>query len=225
MESLLSPIFTLSLCYVMATNSYRTSFGSTRLSRLLLLIKGHNESILYGWAQLPIMRCVWLECLPRLVRWSLGDQFRRWDFLKRVLAIVVIGRLRDTLGYCDNKESLPQYDYEAYMIVANELPWLHEVSSSGSSSDGEPNAVEYSQVAAHPKFQEFLNSVHPSQEDVENAYSHLHREIPGVTGFLRALRVTIDGIGNSVRLLENADSTAIVASSPGHEELRQAARE
>ncbi|KAK0421913.1 hypothetical protein EV421DRAFT_2042960 [Armillaria borealis] len=100
---------------------------------MLLLIKGHNESILYGWAQLPIMRCVWLECLPRLVQWSLGEQFRRWDFLKRVLAIVVIGRLQSTLGYCDNKESLPQYDYEVYMIVANELPWLHEVSSSGSS--------------------------------------------------------------------------------------------
>ncbi|SJL12490.1 uncharacterized protein ARMOST_15917 [Armillaria ostoyae] len=103
---------------------------------MLLLIKGHNESILYEWAQLPIMRRVWLKCLPRLVQWSLGEQFRQWDFLKRVLAVVVIGELRNMLGYGDDKESLPRYDYEPYTAAANQLPWLHEVSSSGSSRCG-----------------------------------------------------------------------------------------
>ncbi|KAK0431050.1 hypothetical protein EV421DRAFT_1855200 [Armillaria borealis] len=133
------------------------------------------------------MRRVWPKCLPRLVQWSLGEQFRQWDFLKRVLAVVVIGELRNMLGYGDDKESLPRYDYEPYTAAANQLPWLHEVSSSGSSSDGEPNAVEYSQVAAHPKFQEFLNSVYPSQEDVENAYSHLHPDIQSTPSSVESL--------------------------------------
>ncbi len=101
---------------------------------MLLLIKGHNESILYEWAQLPVMRRVWPRCLRRLVQWSLAEQFRQWDFLKRVLTIVVIGELRNMLGYGDDKESLPRYDYEPYTAVANQLPWLHEVQVSSGSS-------------------------------------------------------------------------------------------
>ncbi len=99
---------------------------------MLLLIKGHNESILYEWAQLPIMHRACSDCLPQLVQWTLGKQFRQWGFLKCVLAIVVIGRLWNILGYGDNKESLPRYDYEPYTTAANQVPWLHEVYSSDS---------------------------------------------------------------------------------------------
>ncbi|SJL12513.1 uncharacterized protein ARMOST_15940 [Armillaria ostoyae] len=119
---------------------------------MLLFISEHNQSILYKWARHPAMQNVWPECLSRLVRWASGEQFRRWTFLKRVLAIVVIGELQNMLGHSDDNESLPQYDYRAYTDV-DQLPWLHEVGSS--FRDGYP---KYSQIAAHPKFQEFLYS-------------------------------------------------------------------
>ncbi|KAK0227464.1 hypothetical protein EDD85DRAFT_853837 [Armillaria nabsnona] len=140
---------------------------------MLLLIKEHHESVLYDWAQHPAMQNVWPECLSRLVRWTSkvpqrasGErgQFRQWDFLKRVLAVVVIGELQNILGHSDDNESLPQYDYDAYKHV-NQLPWLHEVG--GSSRAGEHNAVDYAQIAKHPKFQEFLYTHQPSQENTD----------------------------------------------------------
>ncbi len=105
---------------------------------ILLLIKEHNENILYEWAQHPAMQYVWPVCLSRLVQWTStvpqwasgeSEQFHQWDLLKRVLAVVVIGELQNMLGHSDNNESLPQYDYDAYKYV-EQLPWLHEVSRS-----------------------------------------------------------------------------------------------
>ncbi|KAK0443154.1 hypothetical protein EV421DRAFT_2035467 [Armillaria borealis] len=141
---------------------------------MLLLIKEHNESILYDWARHLAMQNVWPECLSRLVRWTSKvpqrasgewEQFRQWAFLKRVLAIVVIGELQNILGHSDDNESLPQYDYDAY-TDADQVPWLYEVG--GLSRDGEHNAVEYAQIAKHPKFQEYLHPRLPSQEDAVN---------------------------------------------------------
>ncbi len=100
---------------------------------MLLLIKGHHESILYHWTQHPDMRDVWPACLSQLVQWALGEQFRRWVFLNRVLAIVVIGELLDILGHRDDKQSLPRFDYEVNTDV-NQPPWLREISSSSSIS-------------------------------------------------------------------------------------------
>ncbi|KAK0431047.1 hypothetical protein EV421DRAFT_2024730 [Armillaria borealis] len=131
---------------------------------MLLLIKEHNESILYEWARHPAMRNVWPECLSRLVRWASGEQFRRWTFLKHVLAVVVIGNLQNILRHSGNNKSLPQYYSDAYTGV-NQPPWLQEVFSS---SDGNP---KYSQIAAHPKFQEFLHCKRPTQEIVGDAGS------------------------------------------------------
>ncbi|SJL12523.1 uncharacterized protein ARMOST_15950 [Armillaria ostoyae] len=140
---------------------------------MLFLIKEHNESILYDWARHPAMQNVWPACLSRLVRWAnvplrdLGDseQFRQWILLKRVLAVVVIGELQNILGRSDDdNESLPQYDYDAYTDI-DQLPWLREVA--GSSSDGEPNALKYSQIVAHPNFQEFLYCRRPTPENVD----------------------------------------------------------
>ncbi|KAK0472734.1 hypothetical protein IW261DRAFT_1506654 [Armillaria novae-zelandiae] len=140
---------------------------------MLLLIKGHHESILYHWTQHPGMRDVWPACLPQLVQWVLEEPFRRWAFLDRVLAIVVIGELLDILDYHDGKKVLPQYDYEVHTDL-NQPPWLHGVSSSPRlSRDGGPNAVEYSVIKARPEFLEFLDSVHPSDEDVATVYSFL----------------------------------------------------
>ncbi len=106
---------------------------------MLLLIKEHHESVLYEWLQHPAMQYVWSECLSRLVRWTSKvpqwplagerEQFRQWDFLKRVLAVVVIGELQNILDHSDENESLPQYDYDAYKDVS-QLPWLHEVAGS-----------------------------------------------------------------------------------------------
>ncbi len=50
---------------------------------MLLLIKEHNESILYDWARHPAMQYVWPGCLSRLVWWTSGEEFRQWGFLKR----------------------------------------------------------------------------------------------------------------------------------------------
>ncbi|KAK0186769.1 hypothetical protein F5146DRAFT_143261 [Armillaria mellea] len=110
---------------------------------MLCLIKGHHESILYHWTRHPGMQDVWPACLSQLVQWALGEKFRRWVFLNRVLAITVVGELLDILGQHDDKKLLLQYDYEAYADV-NQPPWLSEISSSGLSRDGEPDAVEYS---------------------------------------------------------------------------------
>ncbi|PBK79524.1 hypothetical protein ARMGADRAFT_120670 [Armillaria gallica] len=77
---------------------------------MLLLIKDHNESILYEWARHPAMQIVWPKCLSRIVRWASGEGFGQWDFLKRVLVVVVIGDLQNILGHSDEKKSLPQYD-------------------------------------------------------------------------------------------------------------------
>ncbi len=96
---------------------------------MLLLIKEHNESVLYEWARHPAMQNVWPGCLTRLVGWASGEEFRQWDSLKRVLAVVVIGELQNILGHSDENESLPQYDYDAYKDVG-QLPWLHEVGGS-----------------------------------------------------------------------------------------------
>ncbi|KAK0227507.1 hypothetical protein EDD85DRAFT_975207 [Armillaria nabsnona] len=123
---------------------------------ILLLIKEHNESVLYEWAQHPAMQNVWPGCLTRLVRWAFGEKFRQWDLLKCVLAVVVIGELQNMLDHSDDNESLPQYDFDMYKDV-DQLPWLYEVASS--SSDRYP---KYSQIAEHPKFQEFLHSKRPT---------------------------------------------------------------
>ncbi len=96
---------------------------------MLLLIKEHNESILYGWAQHPAMQNVWPECLLQLVRWASGEEFRQWNSLERVLAVGVIGELQNILGHSNNNEILPQYDYGIYKDV-DQLPWLHEVAGS-----------------------------------------------------------------------------------------------
>ncbi|KAK0217207.1 hypothetical protein IW262DRAFT_1299161 [Armillaria fumosa] len=96
---------------------------------MLLLIAEHNESVLYEWVQRPAMQNVWPECLSRLVRWASGEQFRRWTFLKRVLAVVVIGQLQNMLGHGGDSESLPQYDYEAYTDV-DQTYRLYEVTGS-----------------------------------------------------------------------------------------------
>ncbi|SJL12508.1 uncharacterized protein ARMOST_15935 [Armillaria ostoyae] len=132
---------------------------------MLLLIREHNESVLYEWVRYPAMQNVWPECLSRLVRWASGEQFRQWDLLRRVLAVVVIGELQNMVGHRDDGESLPQYDYDVYKDV-DQLPWLYEVA--GSSGDGN---LEYSQIAAHPKFQEFLHCKRPTQEITGDAGS------------------------------------------------------
>ncbi|SJL12503.1 uncharacterized protein ARMOST_15930 [Armillaria ostoyae] len=121
---------------------------------MLLLIKEHHESVLYKWARHPAMQNVWPECLSRLVRWASGDEFRQWDLLKRVLAIVVIGDLQNILGHSDEYESLPQYDYDVYKDVER-LLWLHEIG--GSSSDGEHNAVEYAQAPSLTRAKDPIN--------------------------------------------------------------------
>ncbi len=95
---------------------------------MLLLIKGHHESILYHWTQHPDMRDVWPACLSQLVQWALGEQFRRWSFSNRVLAMLYIGELLDILGHRDDKQSLPRFDYEVNTDV-NQPPWLREISS------------------------------------------------------------------------------------------------
>ncbi|PBK88640.1 hypothetical protein ARMGADRAFT_1115980 [Armillaria gallica] len=96
---------------------------------MLLIIKEHNESILYGWAQHSAMQNVWPE-----------EEFHQWDLLKHVLAIVVIEKLQMRF---DVTGSLPKYDYWVYMEVA-QLPWLLDIYSPSSCSDGVPNPLEYS---------------------------------------------------------------------------------
>ncbi len=96
---------------------------------ILLLIKEHNESVLYEWVQHPTMQYVWPECLSRLVGWASGDEFRQWDLLKRVLAVVVIRELQNMLGHSDDNESLPQYTYPTFKDIY-QLPWLYEVAGS-----------------------------------------------------------------------------------------------
>ncbi len=117
-------------------------FSTDSLFKVILhLIKEHNESILYDWARHPAMQYVWPVCLSRLVRWTSAvpqwasgelEQFCQWDFLKRVLAVVVIGELQNMLGHSDDNESLPQYEYVPNKD-ADQLPWLHEVQAIGSS--------------------------------------------------------------------------------------------
>ncbi|KAK0429789.1 hypothetical protein EV421DRAFT_1946285 [Armillaria borealis] len=116
---------------------------------MLLLIKEHNESILYDWARHPTMKHVWPECLSRLVRWASGEQFHRWTFLKCVLAVIVIGNLQNILGHSGNNRYLPQYFSDAYTDV-NQPPWLQEVFSS---SDGNP---KYSQQS-HKRYRGYRN--------------------------------------------------------------------
>ncbi len=97
---------------------------------MLLLIKEHNESVLYEWVRHPDMQYVWPECLLQLVRWASGEEFRQWDSLKRVLAIVVIGKLQNKLGHGGgNNESLPKYYSDACTGV-NQPHWLQEIFSS-----------------------------------------------------------------------------------------------
>ncbi|KAK0489959.1 hypothetical protein EDD18DRAFT_561564 [Armillaria luteobubalina] len=95
---------------------------------MLLLINEHNENILYEWVRDPAMDVLWLECLSRLIRWTSGEKFHQWAFLKRVKAIVVIQKLRNMLDY-DDEESLPRYEYEAH-IDANNGPWLREIPAT-----------------------------------------------------------------------------------------------
>ncbi|PBK79289.1 hypothetical protein ARMGADRAFT_1021608, partial [Armillaria gallica] len=134
----------------------------TLVDVMRLLINGHCEHILYAWVQDYVRQSLvpWRECVLGLIRWASGEKFCQWTFLKRVLAIVVIKELQKRswrYGIHVNG-SVPQYDKWAYMEV-NELPWLLDIYTPGSSSDGVPNPLEYSRIEAHPKFQEFLNIV------------------------------------------------------------------
>ncbi|SJL12530.1 uncharacterized protein ARMOST_15957 [Armillaria ostoyae] len=137
---------------------------NTLVDIMLLLIKRHRERILYAWVEGHSI-VPWQKYILRLTQWASGEQFRQWAFLKRVLAIVVIRELQGRLRYTNLNESLPQYDYGVHMEV-DQLPWLLDIYSPGSSSEGVPNPLEYSRIAEHPKFQEFLNSGQPSQEGV-----------------------------------------------------------
>ncbi|KAK0235539.1 hypothetical protein EDD85DRAFT_843322 [Armillaria nabsnona] len=132
----------------------------TLVDVMRLLINGRRERILNEWVQGHINHSYapWRECVLRLIQWASGEKFCQWTFLKRVLAIVVIKELQKRLqrNRINVNESLPQYDKWAYMEV-NRLPWLLDIYSPGSSSDGVPNPLEYSRIEAHPKFQEFLN--------------------------------------------------------------------
>ncbi|KAK0443164.1 hypothetical protein EV421DRAFT_1805170, partial [Armillaria borealis] len=111
----------------------------------LLLINRRRERILYMWVGHSNAR-LWRRCLLRLIEWASGEDFRRWTFLKRVLAIVVIGELLAKLDSSDDNGHLPRYDNEALTEV-NQLPWLREIPSpAGSSSDEAPNRLEYSLV-------------------------------------------------------------------------------
>ncbi|SJL12545.1 uncharacterized protein ARMOST_15973 [Armillaria ostoyae] len=113
---------------------YQRRYWATRFSIstlchvMLLLIKEHNEHILYEWARDPAMDILWPECLSRLVQWTSGEQVRQWAFLKCVLAIVVIRKLRNMLDY-DDEEYLPRYEYEAHTDV-NNGPWLREIPTT-----------------------------------------------------------------------------------------------
>ncbi len=56
-------------------------------------------------------------------------EFRQWYFLRRVLAIVVIGELQNILGHSGKNKSLPQYDYDVYED-ADQMPllsWVYEI--------------------------------------------------------------------------------------------------
>ncbi len=111
---------------------YQRRYWATRFSIgtlcyvMLLFIDEHNETILYEWARDPAMDVLWPECLSRLIRWTSGEQFRQWAFLKRVLSIVVIRKLRNMLDY-EDEEYLPRYKYGAH-TDANNGPWLREIS-------------------------------------------------------------------------------------------------
>ncbi|SJL12478.1 uncharacterized protein ARMOST_15905 [Armillaria ostoyae] len=152
---------TLEHLHYMIKNPFETDID-TLVDMMRLLINGHRERILYAWVHPSTYppHCPpppWRECVLGLIRWASGEKFRQWTFLKRVLAIVVIKKMQLQCGCTVGNESLPQYDKWAYMEV-NQLPWLLDIYSPGSSSDGVPNPLEYSQIEAHPKFQEFLNS-------------------------------------------------------------------
>ncbi len=110
---------------------YYPHFWSDGLFQVMLfLIEEHNESVLYEWARHPAMQNAWPRCLPQLVQWASGEEFRRWDFLKRVLAIVVIRELQNMLGHSGRgNKSLPKYYSDAYTGV-NQPRWLQEVCSS-----------------------------------------------------------------------------------------------
>ncbi|SJL12542.1 uncharacterized protein ARMOST_15970 [Armillaria ostoyae] len=92
----------------------------TLVDIMLLLIDRHRERVLYAWVEGRCTIHVWKECVSRLIRWASGEEFRRWTFLKRVLAIVVIRELETRLDVSDDDDyelSLPQYDNEAYVEV------------------------------------------------------------------------------------------------------------
>lgn len=131
---------------------------------MLLLIDRHREHILYACEVESHSLMVWRQCVLRLIRWTSGEKFRQWAFLNRVLAIVVIGELPSRLDCTDFDESLPQYDYGVHSSEVEQLPWLLDLYYPGTSRDGVSNRLEYSQIAAHPKFQESLDSVPPSQD-------------------------------------------------------------
>ncbi len=109
----------------------------TLVDVMRLLINGHRERIIYMWMQSFSERyhfAIWQECVLGLIRWASGEKFCEWSFLKRVLAIAVVKELQKQLwGYgIDVNDSVPQYDKWAYMEV-NELPWLLDIYSPGSS--------------------------------------------------------------------------------------------
>ncbi|KAK0227510.1 hypothetical protein EDD85DRAFT_958121 [Armillaria nabsnona] len=85
---------------------------------MLFLIEEHNKSVLYEWVRHPAMQNAWPRCLPQLVQWASGGEFRQWGFLKCILAIVVIRELQHMLGHsgCSNK-SLPKYYSNTYTGV------------------------------------------------------------------------------------------------------------
>ncbi len=95
---------------------------------MLLLIDRRHERILYAFVEGHSI-AYWQVCISQLNRWTSGEQFRQWTFLKRVLAIVVIRKLQ---RYTDDDEPLPQYDYEAHTEV-DRFPWLLDIYSPGSS--------------------------------------------------------------------------------------------
>ncbi len=104
----------------------------TLIDVMLFLINRHRERILFTWVdRSPTMRH-WQECVSRLIQWASGEQFHGWDFLKRVLAVIVIKELQRKLDCTDVNESLPQNDYGVHREV-DLLPWLLDIYSPGSS--------------------------------------------------------------------------------------------
>ncbi|PBK79234.1 hypothetical protein ARMGADRAFT_1021641 [Armillaria gallica] len=124
---------TLEHLHSMIEKSHELNTIDTLVDVMRLLINGHRERILYAWVQRysSLHFEIWRECVLGLIRWTSGEKFCQWSFLKRVLAIVVIKGLQERYIGGVN-ESLPQYDKWAYMEV-NQLPWLLDIYSPGSS--------------------------------------------------------------------------------------------